>query len=273
MNYTTFSRLTQLSQTLFGLPFLLAGALLPITLGGPFFSYKWLLILPAFLLARISGMAFNQLIDRDIDRDNPRTTDRVLPRGEANPNEVLLLAWGALIGFLVICYQINLLCLFLAPFVAALLVVYSFMKRVTAMCHFALGLIHFLSPVMASAALTGRVLPASICLGLVAFFIIAAGDILYAMQDYEFDRKRGLFSLPALVGLDQSKKIASWLHIGALFSLLGLGIMAKLSPFFFLVIPTCGWWLWRPRPFYLHNFGMALIVFLFLTGSLLWGGM
>ncbi len=237
MNFSAFKDVTRIEQTLFGLPFLLAGALLPFAQIDVSFSFRCLWIFPAFLLARVSGMAFNQLIDSHIDKKNPRTENRAIPSGRVGAKQVQILAWAALALFLLVCLQINTVCFLLAPFAAFLLFIYSYLKRVTASCHFVLSVIHFLGPVMASAAIANTLLLPPILLGAAAACLIIGIDVTYAVQDVEFDRSNNLFSLPARLGVEKSLTVARASHIFSLLLLFCVGVTAHLPIFYYLLIP------------------------------------
>lgn len=218
LTLSTFVDLTQFGWTFFGLPFILTGALMPlanfdflVTLTGMDFV-RCLWILPAFLAARISGMAFNQLIDRKIDAENPRTQTRALPAGQATPFQARLIAWGSLAAFIVICSRINLLCFCLSPLAAGLIYLYSYTKRFTSFCHLILGSIHLLGPLMASIAVCGTFTWGPLYLGLAACFSIAGNDIVWAIQDFFFDKKHHLHSIPTRFGVKKSLRIAQMLH-------------------------------------------------------------
>lgn len=239
MRFEAFKDLTRIEQTLFGLPFLLGGALLPLAEGAKI-GVKSIWILPAFLLARISGMAFNQLIDRHIDARNPRTKHRAIPTGRVSVGQARVIAWGALLLFLLVCFQINLLCALFAPFAALLIFGYSYLKRFHASCHFILGGIHFLGPVMAAIAISGFLSLPSIFLGCMACFLLVGNDIAYAVQDYEFDSHNLLHSLPSRVGIKKSLVIGALLHGLCPLMLIGVGIAARLPLFFYLSLPIVG---------------------------------
>lgn len=278
ITFRTFKDLTRLEQTLFGLPYVFAGALLPLSEMS--FHLRWLWILPAFLLARISGMAFNQLIDRYIDAKNPRTENRPLPGGRVSENQARLIAWGGLFLFLWVCHQINTFCFLLAPLAGFALVIYSYLKRMTVGCHFVLGFIHFLSPVMAASAITGSFYAPSLFLGLAAASSIIGSDIVYALQDYEFDCKENLFSLPSRLGIETSLLVSRLMHLSALFFLILVGFSARLPVFYFLIIPIVGRCFYRfhkrmaekvAEPLFFSSTAVvALSVFGFILASFIW---
>jgi 4-hydroxybenzoate polyprenyltransferase len=236
MRFATFKELTRLEHTVFALPFVLGGAFLALAEGG--LSINWAWILPAFFLARISGMAFNHLIDRAIDARNPRTQNRMIPSGRATVGQARLVAWGALFLFIVVCFQINSLTAPLALVAALLIYLYSYMKRIHYISHFVLGSIHFLGPVMAYAALMCSCPLPPIFLGGAACLLIAGSDIIYAIQDYEFDCTHHLFSIPAKFGIEKSLVVAASLHFLSLLMLLGVGVSAHLSLFYYFVLPA-----------------------------------
>jgi 4-hydroxybenzoate polyprenyltransferase len=238
MRLAAFKDLTRIDQTFFALPFVLGSAIL--SLSHATFSARWLWILPAFLLARISGMAFNQLIDRHIDARNPRTEKRALPTGRVTLGQARFVAWCSLAVFLIICLQINLLTVSLAPLAALLIYLYSYMKRFHYSCHLMLGCVHFLGPVMACTAIQGTISLPSLFLGGVAGLSIAGTDIAYAIQDYAFDRANGLFSIPAVFGIEKGLFISSCFHFFCLLMLLCVGLSAHLSFLYFLVLPVVG---------------------------------
>ena len=283
MNLSALKDLTRIEQTLFGLPFLLAGALLPITQADVSFSFRWLWIFPAFMLARVSGMAFNQLIDRHIDAKNPRTQRRALPSGRVTENQARAIAWSTLALFLLVCFKINTLCFLIAPLAAFLLFIYSYLKRVTSSCHCVLGIIHFLGPVMASIAIAGTILFPVLFLGAAAALSIIGNDIIYAIQDYEFDRTHNLFSLPSRLGIESSFMVARLLHILCLAMLIGLGFSAHFPVFYYGAIIAAGVVFYKfhkkigqklSEPFFFScNVVVAFTVFAFVLASVLWDAM
>jgi 4-hydroxybenzoate polyprenyltransferase len=242
MRFGAFKELTRLEQTFFGLPFTAGGLLLAYLEKGVQNGWALLWVLPAFLLARISGMAFNQLIDCHIDQRNPRTFNRPIPSGRITEKQARWVAWTALFLFLLVCFQINQITAILALFAASLLYIYSYTKRVHASCHFILGFIHFLGPVAAYAALTGTFSIASICLGCTAAASIIGNDIAYAIQDYDFDRRQGLYSIPCRFGIAKSLILSFLMHFFCPLFLLFLGLIFRLPLFFYAFLtPLIGY--------------------------------
>lgn len=222
MDIKAFDRLLLLKQTFFGLTWLGSSALLPyLQRDAPAFCLRsWLLLLVAFITARFSGMCFNSLFDRSFDAKNPRTKDRPLPKGDISPVECAIQAVLFLVIFLMASWSINPLCALLSLAVGSAVVLYSLTKRITPLCHFALGIIYFFAPFCAWAAVTGEISPMPFLFSLALFLTIAASDIIYACQDIDFDRKIGLHSIPARLGPTRALILAGMLHALAVGSLL-----------------------------------------------------
>jgi 4-hydroxybenzoate polyprenyltransferase len=283
MQFAAFNSLTKLRESLFGLPFVLSGALLALPLASH--SKNWLWILPAFLLARISGMAFNQLIDCQIDARNLRTQERAIPKGRVTLNQARRIAWGSSALFLFVCLQINTLTFVLSLIAALLIYIYSYTKRFFYFCHFVLGCIHLLGALMAYTALTGSCAYAALFLGGAALFSIAGNDIIYAIQDYEFDRANHLYSIPSRFGVNKALLLAALLHFVCLLMLLLVGLCAKLPLFYYALLPVAmAIFLYFHKMlhqkkgalkaveplFFFCNVAISFATLLFITSSSLW---
>jgi 4-hydroxybenzoate polyprenyltransferase len=242
MKVRTLDRLIKFKFTVFGLPFTLAGALLPLAMGvetAPFGRLLWIVI--GFLGARMAGMSLNDLIDREIDARNPRTENRVLPMGEASPRQALMIGVLGLFIFGYACARINLLVLGLAVPAGFLIWVYPFTKRFTALCHFVLGLVHMMAPIMAWAAMTGTLAWPPVLLGACALCTIVANDVVWALQDYKFDVENGLHSVPVRIGPAMALMLSRLLYSGAVLCLAGAGLIANLPwPFYIGVLSALG---------------------------------
>lgn len=205
--------LIKFSHTIFALPFACIGFFLATTQSTTNTVVNWLLflkVLAVMVFARSAAMAFNRYIDRDIDAKNPRTAVREIPAGIVSPNNALLFIIGNCVLFIITCSFINPLCFYLSPVAIAVILGYSYTKRFTALCHFVLGIGLALAPVGAYLAVTGvfdRTSLLAILYGCIVLFWVAGFDIIYALQDEEFDRDLGLNSIPAALG----KKGALWL--------------------------------------------------------------
>jgi 4-hydroxybenzoate polyprenyltransferase len=182
------------------------------------------------------GMAFNRLIDEAIDAKNPRTASRPLQTGEISRGVVEAAAFGALFLFFAAVYQIHGMLFFFSPFVATLIISYSYMKRWTPACHFVLGLVQFCGPLLTFIAAHGSVtLPAALFSGALAT-LITGNDILYSTLDVEFDREEGLHSIPVRFGVKKAVNIAIATHIGTILFLIGFGFAWGVSFLYYVAL-------------------------------------
>lgn len=292
MRWATFQKLVTVEETLYGIPWALLGAILPFAQK----SYRlqhlwqrgdlWLWIPLAFIAARVAGMSFNRVLDRHIDAQNPRTQNRVLPQGEASVPAVAWIAWTSLILFMWVCAQINILCFSLSPAIALLIATYPYAKRFTALSHLWVGIILGLAPCMAWMAMTESFAWPPVFFGLSLVCIITANDIIYACADIEFDRKRGLHSIPALLGQRGAWNLAAILHAGSLSFLLIGGNSLSLSFLFyggFALVVGCLIYHYskakrrstmeNARAFLRSNAFIALVVFVATFGDILWNAL
>ena len=202
---TTLLEMIKFSHTVFAFPFALMGVVLASLASGsaPTFGQVFWICL-AMVGARTGAMGLNRIIDARIDAENPRTADRHLPAGKVRPAEAWLLVLGAFALFLAAAWMLNPLCLKLAPVAIFFLALYSFCKRFTAMAHVVLGVCLAAAPVGAWIALRGDIGWPVMALGAAVLFWVAGFDIFYALQDYEHDRDKGLFSIPSRFGVERS---------------------------------------------------------------------
>lgn len=229
-----FLEMIKFSHTIFALPFALSSALLAAN-GMPFLWQLFWIIL-AMVGARTAAMGLNRLIDAGIDSRNPRTAGRAIPAGLIGKGGTLLFILASVALLLVAAAQLNPLCLKLSPLALFFLVLYSYCKRFTALAHVVLGLCLAAAPLGAWIAIRGSIDgPALILAGAVLFWV-AGFDILYALQDLEFDRSAGLHSIPVLLGVEGSLWAARMFHMVMLALLLGLFSLLHLGTFFMIGI-------------------------------------
>jgi 4-hydroxybenzoate polyprenyltransferase len=203
---TVFLEMIKFSHTLFALPFAFTGALLAAW-GLPSVAQAfWILM--AMVGARTAAMGLNRLIDAEIDARNPRTASRAIPAGLIGKGTVALFIVLSVLLLLYAAYKLNPLCLKLAPVALFFLLLYSYCKRFTAFAHIVLGLCLAAAPIGAWIAIRGEVSLPPVLLGLAVLFWVAGFDILYALQDLEFDRAAGLHSIPVKLGLTGSLWLA-----------------------------------------------------------------
>ncbi|MBT1070631.1 putative 4-hydroxybenzoate polyprenyltransferase [Geobacter chapellei] len=222
------------SHTIFALPFALAGALLAARgLPSP---EKVFWIVAAMVGARTAAMGLNRLIDAEIDANNPRTSGRAIPAGLIGKGATFSFIVLSLVLLLAAAYRLNPLCLQLSPLAVLFLVLYSYCKRFTSLAHVVLGICLAAAPMGAWIAIRGSIdLPALILGGAVLFWV-AGFDILYALQDLEFDRKAGLHSIPVALGVAGSLWAARMFHLIMLGLLLWLLVSLGLGSFFMIGI-------------------------------------
>jgi 4-hydroxybenzoate polyprenyltransferase len=227
-----YGRMIKFSHSIFALPFALASA--AVAAGGrmPWRELPWIVV--AMVGARSAAMGFNRLADHAIDARNPRTAGRELPRGLVSRREV----W-AFVAFSALCLvgaaaMLNPLCLALSPVALVVVLGYSYTKRFTSLSHLALGLALSIAPVGAWLAVRGRFALAPIVIALAVLFWVAGFDTIYACQDVDFDRREGLRSLPARLGVRRALGVARALHMAAVALLAALYTLADLHPVYLL---------------------------------------
>lgn len=207
-------------HTIFALPFAFLGMILAAE-GWPAWPVVgWIVV--AMVGARSAAMAFNRLVDREIDAANPRTAGRELPSGVLSPRFVALFVVVSIVVFVFAASRLNRLALLLSPVALLVLLGYSYTKRFTSLSHLVLGLALAGAPLGAWIAVRGELAATPWILGAAVLLWVAGFDVLYALQDREFDRERGLHSIPVWLGE------RSALVVSALFHLLMLALLAVL---------------------------------------------
>ncbi|WKK60008.1 UbiA-like polyprenyltransferase [Sphingobacterium sp. BN32] len=235
-----YMSLVLFAHSIFALPFAIIGFFLAINTTSFQFDWKlFVLMLVCMVTARNAAMAFNRYLDRDIDALNPRTAVRDIPAGRISPKQALTFTIINCVIFMVACYFINEMCLVLAPVALFVVLFYSYMKRISPLCHLVLGLGLGLAPVGAYLAVTGAFAIVPIFYGLAVLTWVSGFDIIYALQDEEFDRANGLNSIPANFGGPKALRISEVLHV--------LSFIFVSLPVFFM--PT-GWFYYIGLLFY-----------------------
>jgi 4-hydroxybenzoate polyprenyltransferase len=223
-----FLRLIRFSHTIFALPFAL-GALVVAANGWPSLRILFLAVV-CMVFARTAAMLFNRLVDWSLDQRNPRTASRHLLLSKSAALVLVVLSSA---GFIFATAVINRLTFFLAPVALALIFFYSLTKRFTSATHFFLGLALAIAPVGAWIAQTGRIDLAPLVLGAGVICWVAGFDLIYATQDYDFDRREGIRSLVVKLGITRSLRLAQLLHLLTLAALIGFGLVAKLGAIYY----------------------------------------
>ena len=219
----------KIEHTLFALPFAFLGAVLAARGLPTGRQIIWIVV--AMVGARSAAMAFNRIADRHIDARNPRTATRALPAGLLSAGFVWVFTLVSAALFLLAAAMLNRLTLLLAPVALASMLLYSFTKRWTQFSHLVLGWCLSIAPTGAWIAVRGQIGSAvPLLLSLVVLLWTAGFDVLYACQDYDFDRREGLRSIPARVGIARARWVARGLHVGAFLALVWLYAITNLGP-------------------------------------------
>lgn len=206
--------LVKFAHTVFALPFALLGFFLGVQRVGEGLSWRlFFLVLLCMVFARSAAMAFNRYLDRDIDARNPRTRMREIPAGVISPRAALFFVFVNSALFVLTTWFINPLCFALSPVALLVILGYSYTKRFTFLCHFVLGLGLSLAPIGAYLAAGGAWDVIPILYSLAVLFWVSGFDIIYALQDEEFDRSLALNSVPVVLGRRGALRLSSLLHV------------------------------------------------------------
>jgi len=229
----------KIEHTLFALPFAFLGAVLAARGLPSAWQILWIVI--AMVGARSTAMAFNRIADKNLDAKNPRTASRALPAGLLSVAFVWMFTVLAAALFLLAAAMLNRLTLILAPVALASVLLYSFAKRWTQFSHIVLGWCLSIAPTGAWIAVRGEIgSPVPLLLSLVVLLWTAGFDVLYACQDYEFDRREGLKSIPARFGISRALWISRALHTAAFLTLIWLFWITGLGPVAFAGVIATG---------------------------------
>ena len=231
--------LIKFSHTIFALPFALLGYFLAIQLPSGGFAWRTLgLVVACMVFARSAAMAFNRLLDRDIDRQNPRTATREVPAGVISPRSAGLFVALNCAAFIGCAYLLNPLCFMLSPVALLVILGYSYTKRFTFLCHFVLGLGLALAPLGAWLAAGGGFDLLPLLYAGAVLFWVAGFDIIYALQDEAFDRSLDLQSVPVRLGTQRSLQLSNLLHF------LSAGFVLAAAYQLTRLFPATGWLHW-----------------------------
>ncbi|MEJ8544869.1 UbiA-like polyprenyltransferase [Brevibacillus borstelensis] len=229
-------------HSIFALPFAFMGAVL----GNIVVEQTWptwmeiLWVTVAMVGARSAAMSLNRLIDRFIDAKNPRTANRAIPAGLISIAEVVIFIVVSFAVLFFAAFQLNPLAVKLLPLAVFVLILYSYTKRFTWLCHFVLGVAIGFGPLGGWVATTGQVDGTGLLLFISVLFWTAGFDIMYACQDTDFDRKEGLYSMPSRFGIGKALMIARGCHVITFFGLLSLYMIADLSIWFLVGVLISG---------------------------------
>ncbi|MFI5155785.1 MAG: UbiA-like polyprenyltransferase [Chitinophagales bacterium] len=197
------------------------------------FAGKLVLVVICMILARSAAMAFNRWLDRSFDAKNPRTAIREIPAGIISANSALAFTVISAFLFILTTYFINQLCFYLSPVALLVVLGYSYTKRFTPLCHLVLGIGLSLAPIGAYLAVTGAFAFLPILFSFAVIFWVSGFDIIYALQDEEFDKSQQLYSMPSWVGKSKALNISVFLHMLSALCVVWAGLYGGF-----------GWWYW-----------------------------
>ncbi|RKD13745.1 4-hydroxybenzoate octaprenyltransferase [Pelobium manganitolerans] len=226
--------LVTFSHTIFAMPFAFIGFFLAInTAGGEFSWLKLILMVLCMVFARNAAMAFNRYLDRDIDAKNPRTKVRDIPSGRISAKNALIFTIANCALFIGATFFINPLCFWLSPIALLVVLGYSATKRFTALCHLVLGLGLSLAPIGAYLVVTGEFAVLPVLFSLAVLCWVSGFDIIYALQDEDFDREEKLHSIPSYLGKKRALNVSNILHVfAAIFVIIPLFLTPLSLPYY-----------------------------------------
>jgi len=252
-------------HTVFALPFALIGALLAS--GGMPAAWQLGWIVAAMVGARSAAMAFNRLADIHYDRMNPRTRERALPKGTLTARFAVIFTVFMSVLFVFSSSQLNSLCFYLSFPVLGILFFYSYTKRFTALSHLVLGVAIGSAPLAAWLAIRGSFGWAPVLLSAAVMFWVAGFDVIYALQDAEFDRKSKLFSIPARMGIAKALQVSTLFHTMTVLLLLATAFLTKCGPVAFAgIVVVAGILFWEHRIVRPHDLSRVNVAFFNLNG-------
>lgn len=211
--------LVKFSHTIFAMPFALIGFVLGLRYNWIHHQsieniwFKFFLVVVCMITARSTAMAFNRYLDRHFDKLNPRTAIREIPAGIIKAEKALVFIGINMALFITATYFINAICFYLSPVALLVILFYSYTKRFTYLCHLVLGIGLSLAPIGAYLAVTGSFALLPLLFSFAVVFWVSGFDIIYALQDIDFDQSQSLYSIPSYWGLEKALNIARILHV------------------------------------------------------------
>ncbi|MEI6946580.1 UbiA-like polyprenyltransferase [Paraflavisolibacter sp. H34] len=203
-------------------------------------GWTFVLVILCMVFARSAAMAFNRYLDRDIDALNPRTAIREVPKGIITPKNALLFTIGNCLLFMVSTFFINRICFFLSPVALAVVLGYSYTKRFTPFCHLVLGVGLSLAPIGAFLAVTGKFHLIPVLFSLAVIFWVSGFDIIYSLQDEEFDKSQKLYSMPAWLGKAKALRVSEVLHLLSACCVVAAGKLGGFGPLYWIGVLVFG---------------------------------
>jgi len=226
--------LIKFSHTIFAMPFAFIGFFLAIKSN----EFEWstlIYVILCMVFARSAAMAFNRYIDRDIDTENPRTAQvREIPTGSIKAIHALFFVIINCVFFIGVTFFINTICFSLSPIALMIILGYSYTKRFTALCHLILGLGLALAPIGAYLAVSGEFDIIPLLFSTAVLFWVSGFDIIYSLQDEEFDKQQKLHSIPVLIGKKKALRLCKVLHLIAILILCQIGNLGDFGKFYWI---------------------------------------
>lgn len=250
--FKKYLSLIKFSHTIFAMPFALIGFCLGLVkaeefgavASAPFYvkyGPKFLLVILCMIFARSAAMAFNRYLDSAFDAQNPRTAIREIPAGIIKSNSALVFVIFCCLAFIACTYFINSICFYLSPLALFVILFYSYTKRFTFLCHLVLGIGLSLAPIGAYLAVTGVFALLPVLFSFAVIFWVSGFDIIYALQDEEFDRNNQLYSIPASLGKSKALKVSVMLHILSAACVIAAGFYGNFGTLYWFGIAIfCG---------------------------------
>ncbi|MBS1743339.1 MAG: UbiA family prenyltransferase [Bacteroidetes bacterium] len=236
--------LIKFSHTIFAMPFAIIGFFLgvlhhesinsQVNSAPPTVRYLpvFIAVILCMVFARSAAMAFNRYLDRSFDARNPRTAIREIPQGIIKSNSALLFVIVCCISFIACTFSINRICFYLSPVALFVILFYSYTKRFTALCHLVLGVGLSLAPIGAYLAVTGAFALLPLLFSFAVIFWVSGFDIIYALQDEEFDRSNQLHSIPAAIGKGKALRVSELLHLLSAACVVYAGVYGKFGTWY-----------------------------------------
>ena len=232
---SNYLSLIKFSHTVFALPFALLGFFLAVKTTEANFEWKLLgLVVLCMVFARSAAMAFNRLIDADVDKANLRTVIREIPSGIIGKGSAMIFVIFNSLFFIAATYFINTICFYLSPVALLVILGYSYTKRFTFLCHLILGLGLSLAPIGAWLAVTGEFALLPVLFSFAVLFWVSGFDIIYALQDEAFDKSKGLHSIPAVMGTKNALLLSSVFHFFSAAFILAAGFIGNAGIYYWV---------------------------------------
>jgi len=244
--------LVKFAHTIFAMPFALIGFFYGLKMVDYDLNRPWwllfILVVLCMVFARSAAMAFNRWLDAEYDAKNPRTVIREIPGGIISKKNAMIFVIFNCIAFVICTFFINTLCFILAPVALFVILFYSYTKRFTVLCHLVLGLGLSLAPIGAYIAVTGKFAIVPILFSLSVLFWVSGFDIIYALQDEEFDKENNLYSIPSFIGSQKALRVSELLHFLSALSVIAAGMIGNFSGVYWIGVVVFAFFL-----FYQHT--------------------